>query len=77
MNKPQPKLVMALLLVIAVILVAIAVILLRPSYIETDKSVFLEKHSGRFYRKVGNELVPIQENIEDKLRLDYPEGKNY
>lgn len=65
------------LAVIAASLAVIAFKQLQPSYVETDKGIYLDTHSGKFYRKQGNELVPANESFEDKMRREYPDARKY
>lgn len=65
------------LVVIAASLAVIAVRQLQPAFVETDKGIYLDAHSGKFYRKEGAELRPAGETTEERLRRDYPDGRKY
>lgn len=65
------------LVVIAASLVVVAYRQLQPAFVETDKGVYLDTHSGKFYHKQGSELRPVDETLEDRLRRDYPDGRKY
>lgn len=65
------------LVVIAASLAVIAIRQWQPSFVETDKGVYLDTRSGKFYHKRGDVLAPANESIEDKLRREYPDGRKY
>ena len=77
MNKLLPKLNTAALLVIAVSLSVIAYQGLQPAFVETDKGIYLDTRSGKFFQKQGEQLVPMDQSTKDKLRKEFPDGRTY
>lgn len=76
-NQLLSRIKIAALVVIAASLAVIAIRQLQPAFVETDKGVYLDAHSGKFYHKQGNELMPAGESTEDRLRREFPDGRKY
>jgi hypothetical protein len=76
MNEVLPKLNTICLLIIAVSLSVIAYRQLQSNYVVTEKGI-IDTHSGEFFQKQGNQLIPVYESTEEKLRREYPGGTNY
>lgn len=77
MNASQSKLNTICLLIIAISLVVIAYRQMQPVYVETGKGIFVNNRTGKFYVNRNNQMVPIDETVEDWLKREFPEGKNY
>lgn len=73
----QPKLTVALLSVISILLVIVIYQLSQPTYVPVENGQYLNIRSGKFYEQLGNELVPAQEITMERLRRQYPDGQQY
>ena len=78
MNALLSKLNSVCLMIIAVSLAIIAYNQLQPNYIEIKDGQFVDTRSGKVYVISGDRLVPapIYETTEEKLRREFPDGKN-
>ncbi len=77
MDKLLLKINTAALVAIAASLTVIAYRQIQPEHTQTDKETYLDTHSGKFFHKQGEQLIPIDQPTEERLRKEVPDGRSY